>query len=135
MNAFAAERAQAMAESAEAHFRDTPTKLWTPPVATHAIGGDNLGALYESEELAFPAVPVPFEPLGSVVLVMLRQPPLQRAGGAINLPHDARRTERDNTQVAKVVAVGPLAFKSRDTGTLWPEGAWCKVGDYVRVPK
>jgi hypothetical protein len=37
--------------------------------------------------------------------------------------------------VAKVVEIGPLAFKKRDTMEPWPEGSWCDVGDYLRVPK
>jgi co-chaperonin GroES (HSP10) len=40
-----------------------------------------------------------------------------------------------NTQIAKVVATGPLAFKNRTTLETWPEGSWCEVGDFVRVPK
>jgi hypothetical protein len=28
-----------------------------------------------------------------------------------------------------------LAFKNRNTQEPWPEGAWSKVGDFVRVPK
>jgi len=34
-----------------------------------------------------------------------------------------------------VVALGPTAFKNRDTLESWPEGAWCQVGDFVRIPK
>jgi hypothetical protein len=37
--------------------------------------------------------------------------------------------------VAKVVEIGPLAFKKRDTMESWPEGSWCEVGDFLRVPK
>ena len=37
--------------------------------------------------------------------------------------------------VAKVIDIGPLAFKKRDTMEPWPEGSWCDVGDYLRVPK
>ena len=37
--------------------------------------------------------------------------------------------------IGKVVAVGPLAFKNRDTMQPWIEGTWAEVGDYVRVPK
>ena len=37
--------------------------------------------------------------------------------------------------MAKVIAIGPLAFKKRDTMEDWPEGAWARVGDYIRVPK
>ena len=130
-------RADLLAQDAERHFAENPNALWMP-IATPAfsrIGQDNLGAVYEDEALAFPNVKAPYQPLGCTVLVLLRQPPMGRAGGAILLSGEMRRTERDNTQVAKVVAVGPLAFRSRDTGELWPEGAWCAVGDYVRVPK
>jgi len=34
-----------------------------------------------------------------------------------------------------VVTLGPLAFKNRNTMESWPEGNWCKPGDFVRVPK
>jgi hypothetical protein len=37
--------------------------------------------------------------------------------------------------VAKVIEIGPLAFKHRDTMQPWPEGSWIEVGDYIRVPK
>lgn len=37
--------------------------------------------------------------------------------------------------VAKVIEIGPLAFRKRDTMEPWPEGSWCEVGDYIRVPK
>jgi co-chaperonin GroES (HSP10) len=37
--------------------------------------------------------------------------------------------------VAKVVAIGPIAFCHRDTMQPWPEGSWVSVGDYIRVPK
>jgi hypothetical protein len=51
------------------------------------------------------------------------------------LPEEARKTESSNTQVARVVSVGPLAYRNRNTMELWPEGAWCKENDFVRVPK
>ena len=37
--------------------------------------------------------------------------------------------------MAKVIAIGPLAFHNRNTNEEWPEGAWARVGDYVRIPK
>ena len=40
-----------------------------------------------------------------------------------------------NTQIGKIRAIGDLAFKNRDKLTDWPEGAWAKIGDYVRIPK
>jgi hypothetical protein len=34
-----------------------------------------------------------------------------------------------------VIALGPLAFKKRDTMEPWVEGIWCEIGDFLRVPK
>jgi co-chaperonin GroES (HSP10) len=44
-------------------------------------------------------------------------------------------TEKAQNPIGKVVAIGPLAFKKRDTMESWPEGSWVEVGDYVRVPR
>jgi len=89
---------------------------------------------YGSLEEAFPACDPQFEPGGSRILVQFRTPKTKTKGGII-LTDEIRQTEHYNTQVAKVLAVGPLAFHKRDTMTLWPEGAWCEVGDFVRMPK
>ena len=51
------------------------------------------------------------------------------------LVEETKETEKWNTQVAKVIEIGPLAFCHRDTMKPWPEGSWCVVGDYIRVPK
>ena len=85
-------------------------------------------------DLAFPAVDPGIRPLGSRVLVQIKTAE-ERSKGGIILSADDRSTEKWNTQVGKVVAVGPLAFHNRNTAELWPEGAWAKVGDYVRVAK
>ncbi len=73
-------------------------------------------------------------PFGSLVLVQLRVAKKKTKGGLF-LPEEVRDTEQWNTQVAKVIAIGPLAFHNRSTGAPWPEGAWAYPGDYVRVPK
>ena len=73
-------------------------------------------------------------PLGSRVLLQLRSAKRKTKGGII-LTEEIRDTEQWNTQVAKVIALGPLAFHDRKAMTLWPEGAWVAVGDYVRAPK
>lgn len=83
---------------------------------------------------AFPAVDPGVQPFGSRVLVQIRTPKTTTASGII-LHNESRDTEKWNTQVAKVVSVGPLAFKNRNTQETWPEGEWCTQGDFVRVPK
>lgn len=89
---------------------------------------------YGSIEEAFPTCDPGVEPFGSRVMVQIRTPKKATKGGIILLD-DARETEGWNTQTAKVVAVGPLAFRNRNTMELWPEGTWCAPGDFVRVPK
>jgi len=83
---------------------------------------------------AFPAVNAGVQPFGSRVLVQIRTPRKITKGGII-LATDTKDTEKWNTQVAKVISIGPLAFKNRDTQQTWPEGEWCYSGDFVRVPK
>lgn len=83
---------------------------------------------------AFPEVPPPVTPFGGRVLVqLLRQPKTTKSG--IIFVEDTRETVKWNTQVARLVAVGPLAFRNRETSQPWPEGIWARVGDYVRVPR
>ena len=85
-------------------------------------------------EEAFPAVDPGIQPFGSRVLVQIRNPK-QRTSSGIIIDPGSKDTEKWNTQVAKVISLGPLAFKNRDTLNAWPEGAWCQPGDFVRVAK
>jgi co-chaperonin GroES (HSP10) len=87
-----------------------------------------------SLEEAFPAVDPGLRPYGSRVLVQIRSAKKKTKGGII-LSSETQETVAWNTQVAKVVGLGPLAFHNREKMTPWPEGAWCKEGDYVRIPK
>ena len=89
---------------------------------------------YASLEEAFPPCEPGVRPYGSRVLVQLRTPKKKTKGGII-LSDETRVTDHWNTQVAKVLEVGPLAFMNRNTLEPWPEGAWCSEGTYVRVPK
>ena len=82
---------------------------------------------------AFPAVDAGIQPFGSRVLIQIRTPKKKSSGGIIIDIHGSNETEKWNTQIGKVVALGPLAFKNRDSMTTWPEGEWCKAGEYVRV--
>lgn len=88
----------------------------------------------EKLQEAFPDCSPGIRPLGSRVLVQIRTPRTKTAGGII-LTADTRETDGWNTQIARVTAVGPLAFHNRNTLEPWPEGAWCKPGDFVRVSK
>ncbi len=83
---------------------------------------------------AFPDADPGITPFGSRVLVQIRSPKSKTASGII-LDSGTRDTERWNTQIGKVINVGALAFKNRNTMDSWPEGSWCKPGDYVRVAK
>ncbi len=83
---------------------------------------------------AFPAVDAGIQPFGSRVLVQIRNPKQTTASGII-IDAGSKDTEKWNTQVAKVIALGPLAFKNRNSMEPWPEGAWCQPGDFVRVAK
>jgi len=89
---------------------------------------------YDSIDQAFPEVDPGLTPFGSRVLVQKRSPRAVTKGGII-VTGDTQETEFWNTQVAKVIRLGPVAFKNRDTLEAWKEGEWCKEGTYVRVPK
>lgn len=89
---------------------------------------------YDSLERAFPSVDPGHVPFGERVLVQIRTPMTKTASGLF-LPEESRETERWNTQVAKVISLGPVAFRNRDTLEPWPEGAWVEPGTFVRVPK
>ena len=83
---------------------------------------------------AFPAVNAGIQPFGSRVLIQIRTPKKVSRGGII-LDTGTQDTEKWNTQVGKVISLGPLAFKNRNDMTPWPEGDWCTVGEFVRVAK
>jgi co-chaperonin GroES (HSP10) len=86
-------------------------------------------------EEAFPKVDPLMAPYGGRVLVQLRAVKEKITSSGIFIPEETKETEKWNTMIGKVLAVGPLAFKKRDTMEPWPEGVWCQVGEYVRVPK
>jgi co-chaperonin GroES (HSP10) len=89
---------------------------------------------YSSLDDAFPDINPGLIPYGSRVLVQIRRAKARTSSGIIVAPQ-ARGVEHDLTQIAKIISVGPLAFKNRDQGTQWIEGAWCVPGDFVRVPQ
>jgi len=88
-----------------------------------------------SEELdwAFPQVDSGMMPFGGRVIVQLRR--LTKKTGRIILVEETKENEKWNNMIGKIVAIGPIAFKNRDTMAEWVEGTWAQVGDFVRVPK
>ena len=84
---------------------------------------------------AFPSVDPGAKPLGARILVQLRRTKKKATSAGIILVEETKETEKWNNMVAKVIDIGPLAFKKRDTMEPWPEGSWCEIGDYLRVPK
>ena len=84
---------------------------------------------------AFPSVEPGAKPLGGRILVQLRRTKKKATSAGIILVEETKETEKWNNMVARVIEIGPLAFRKRDTMEPWPEGSWCEVGDYIRVPK
>ena len=84
---------------------------------------------------AFPSVNPGAKPLGGRILVQLRRTKKKVGQAGIILVEETKETEKWNNMVAKVIEIGPLAFKHRDTMQSWPEGSWCEPGDFIRVPK
>ena len=84
---------------------------------------------------AFPAVDPGAVPLGGRLLVQLRRAKKKTTSAGIILVEETKETEKWQNMVAKVISIGPIAFKHRDTMLPWPEGTWVSIGDYIRVPK
>lgn len=88
----------------------------------------------QSEAEAFPIIDPGFTPLGGRVLIQLRTPRTKSKGGII-MTTDTVDTETWNDQLGKVVALGPLAYRNRETALPWVEDIWVAVGDFVRVAR
>jgi len=82
---------------------------------------------------AFPDVAPGQQPYGGRVIVQLRR--IKKKAGLIIIVDETKENEKWNNMIGKIVSIGPLAFKNRDTMASWPEGSWANVGDFVRVPR
>lgn len=82
---------------------------------------------------AFPDVSAGQAPLGGRVIVQLRR--IKKNAGKIILVEETKENEKWNNMIGRVVAIGPLAYRNRETMATWPEGCWAQVGDFVRVPR
>jgi hypothetical protein len=61
---------------------------------------------------AFPSVDPRCEASGGRILVQLRRTKKRTTSAGIILVEETKETEKWNNMVAKVVAIGPLAFKT-----------------------
>ena len=82
----------------------------------------------------YPDVDHGIVPLGGMVLVMGKFVAENTSSG-IYIPDEFRAMESHDVQLGRVVAMGPLAYKNKDTLEPWKEGQWVDVGDYVFVPR
>lgn len=103
------------------------------PIATFVASTDTPNT--EDMAWAFPEVDSGMTPLGGRVIVQLRRIKRKATSAGIIVVEETRENEKWNNMIGKVVAIGPLAFKNRDTMQFWPEGVWATIGDFVRVPK
>lgn len=101
-----------------------------------------LGVRYD-ERLAYsyPEADPPYLPLGKMIIVQLRTPgdfkiiKTSQGDKKILFADESKDMEKFNIQTGLVRSLGPVAYKNRLTLDEFPEGAWCKPGDFVRVPK
>lgn len=82
----------------------------------------------------FPDVDPGARPSGNQVMLQLRTAPKKSSGGIV-LVEETKEFNKGNTQVARLVRVGQIAYRDRSSGETWKEGAWAEVGDLVLAPR
>lgn len=92
-------------------------------------------AVPETLAEAFPAVDAGVTPHGDYILLQLKKPKKRSTRAGIILVEETMATDKFNNCVAKVIAVGPLAYRDPKTLAVWPEGEWVTPGDYVMTVK
>lgn len=88
-------------------------------------------------DYAFPKTLINVRPLADNVLfqVMAPRETITTSGGVVLYKSTVQQdSEKRNTQMAKVLKLGPLAFKDISTLQDWPEGPWYEEGDVVLIP-
>lgn len=106
---------------------------------------DLLGESYTDEiEWAFPDVAPAIYPCGMFILVQLSFPKKRKLvpGTGKNgippkyilFPDEAVTSQQARSQTALVRALGPVAYRNRETMREWPEGSWCRPGKFIRTP-
>lgn len=97
-----------------------------------------LGARY-TEDMAevYPDAIPGLLPVGYMLLCQIASPgkKIKLANGKIIwMSDETQDANKYNSQTAVVRAMGPVAFKTRDTMIAWPEGSWCTPGMFIRTP-
>jgi len=86
---------------------------------------------------AFPDIAPPLHPTGINILVQLFVAAKQKTikgGKTIYFPDESQTANQARVQTALVRALGPAAYRNRQTLRLWPEGHWCVPGMFIRTP-
>lgn len=74
------------------------------------------------------------EPRGFKLLIE-KPKPKEKTDGGVLLPDQAIEAENYLSICAKLVKIGPMAWKDRETGVWWRGGPWANVGDWLIIPK
>lgn len=82
----------------------------------------------------FPEIESGIKPLGGGVLIQGKYVPSKTAGG-IQLISSTQECASYDVNIGKVIAMGDLAYKNKETLEPWKEGQWCKIGDIVSIPR
>lgn len=82
----------------------------------------------------FPDIEPGSRPTGNQVMIQLRTVPKKSHGGIV-LVEETKEFNQGNTQVARLVKLGQIAFHDRSSGEMWKEGAWAELGDLVLAPR
>ena len=106
-----------MTKAAEAEATEAPSTPWVDP-------SDRVLDPSLIEKSLIDRMP---DPTGWRILVLPYKGKGKTAGG-IWLPDQAIAQNEISTQVGYVLKVGPLAYEDQ---AKFPEGAWCKKGDWV----
>jgi hypothetical protein len=102
--------------------------------SVRSLLGDRYG---EHVHIHFPDIEPPTYPTGLHIIVQLFVPTKTltfKGGKKIWLPDETVTSNQARAQTALVRAVGPAAYRHRQTLRLWPEGHWCVPGMFIRVP-
>ena len=68
--------------------------------------------------------------------ILIRKPKVkEKTDGGIIIPDQVKDVEDYLSVTGEVAAIGPLCWTNRETGKPWDGGPWCKVGDWVIIPK